>query len=190
MSQNKYYNEAENDFFVKNRVIFLCGEITAQTAYEVGFKIQYLDYLDDKKPITLQINSPGGEVTAGLAIIDTIRHAKCPVRTVVCGLAASMAAVIAACGTKGMRYVTPNSEEMIHQPLGGMPMSQATDFEIHNRHIQLTKQRLIAILARACGRTVEEIGRDTERDCYLNAEEAVAYGLVDEIIASRKEDMA
>ena len=114
MSQNKYYNEAENDFFVKNRVIFLCGEITAQTAYEVGFKIQYLDYLDDKKPITLQINSPGGEVTAGLAIIDTIRHAKCPVRTVVCGLAASMAAVIAACGTKGMRYVTPNSEEMIH----------------------------------------------------------------------------
>jgi ATP-dependent Clp protease protease subunit len=79
---------------------------------------------------------------------------------------------------------------MIHQPLGGMPMSQATDFEIHNRHIQLTKQRLIAILARACGRTVEEIGRDTERDCYLNVEEAVAYGLVDEIIASRKEDMA
>ena len=156
----------------------------------MGFKIQYLDYLDDKKPITLQINSPGGEVTAGLAIIDTIRHAKCPVRTVVCGLAASMAAVIAACGTKGMRYITPNSEEMIHQPLGGMPMSQATDFEIHNRHIQLTKQRLIAILARACGRTVDEIGRDTERDCYLNAEEAVEYGLVDEIIASRKEDMA
>lgn len=190
MNQSKYYNEAENDFFVKNRVIFLCGEITAQTAHEVGIKIQYLDYLDDKKPITLQINSPGGEVTAGLAIIDTMLHAKCPIRTVVCGLAASVAAVIAACGTKGMRCMTPNSEEMIHQPLGGMPLSQATDFEIHNRHIQRTRQRLNAILARACGKTVEEISRDTERDCYLNAEEAMAYGLVDEIIASRKEDPA
>lgn len=180
------YNIREDDFFVKTRTIFLYGEINAATAYDVGARIKFLDYIDSEKPITLEINSPGGEVSSGLAIIDTIQCVSCPVKTVVCGLAASMAALIAASGEKGMRYALPHSTIMIHQPLGGLGMSQVSDIEIYAKNIVNTKKMLNRILADTCGRSSKEVEQDTDRDHYMNAQEAKEYGLIDEIVVAKK----
>ena len=174
------------EFFRKTRTIFLYGRITMETAYQVGNCLKYLDYVDPSAPITLEINSPGGEVSSGLAIIDTVRCIQAPVRAVVCGIAASMAALIAACCTKGMRYMLPHSTIMIHQPLGGMGMSQASDIEIYAQNISRTKRLLNTLLAEACEKTVEEIAVDTDRDHYLTAEEALEYGIIDNIVTSKK----
>ena len=174
------------EFFRKTRTIFLYGRITMETAYQVGNCLKYLDYVDPSVPITLEINSPGGEVSSGLAIIDTVRCIQAPVRAVVCGIAASMAALIAACCTKGMRYMLPHSTIMIHQPLGGMGMSQASDIEIYAQNISRTKRLLNTLLAEACEKTVEEIAVDTDRDHYLTAEEALEYGIIDNIVTSKK----
>lgn len=180
------YNMDNGEFFRKTRTVFLYGPITMETAYEVGNCLKYLDYLDPTAPITLEINSPGGEVASGLAIIDTIRCIQAPVRSVVCGTAASMAAMIVACCTKGMRSMLPHSTIMIHQPLGGMGMSQASDIEIYARNISQTKQLLNSLLAEACGKTLEEVAVDTDRDYYMNAQEALNYGIIDTVVASKK----
>lgn len=181
------YSADEGSFFTKTRTIFLYGEINSKTAYDVGCRLKYLDYLDSSKLITLEVNSPGGEVSSSLAIIDTINCIKADVKVVVCGMAASMAALIAASGTKGMRYALPHSTIMIHQPLGGFGISQASDIEIYTKNIMSTKKTLNAILAKACGKTIHAVENDTDRDYYMTAEQAKEYGIIDEIIKSQKE---
>lgn len=180
------YNADNGEFFKKVRTVFLYGQINAEMAYTVGNCLKYLDYIDSESPITLEINSPGGEVSSGLAIIDTIRYIKAPVRAVVCGMAASMAALIAACCTKGMRSALPHSTIMIHQPLGGVEMSQASDIEIYARNIVRTKATLNTLLAESCGKPIEEVARDSDRDHYMTAAEAVDYGLIDEVVITQK----
>ena len=177
------------DFLAKTRTVFLYGGIDTAMAFEVGFKLKLLDYLDSKEPITLEINSPGGEIAAGLAIIDTMNFVKSPVRTVVCGMAASMAAVIAASGEKGMRLATENSKIMIHQPLASLGYSQASDVAIFSENILKTKQQLNRILAIACKKTVAEIEKDTDRDYHMTAQEAIAYGIIDNIVNNQKGDV-
>ena len=186
MSKFDMYNIDQGNFFTKTRTVFLYGEINASVAYEVGWQLKYLDYIDSAKPITIEINSPGGEVTSGLAIIDTINCIESPVKIVVCGMAASMAALIAASGTKGMRYALPHSTIMIHQPLGGVGMSQASDIEIYAKNILHTRRILNEILAASCGKSVRDVEVDTDRDYYMSAEEAKAYGLIDEVVAPKK----
>lgn len=180
------YNADSGEFFRKTRTVVLCGPIDAEVAYNVCNCLKYLDYIDSETPIKLEINSPGGEVSSGLAIIDTIQCIEAPVRAVVSGLAASMAALIAACCTKGMRSALPHSTVMIHQPLGGLGMSQASDIQIYANNILRTKNTLNELLAEACGKTVEEVAADSDRDYYMTAEEAVAYGLLDSIVVSKK----
>ena len=175
------YNADNGEFFKKARTVFLYGQINGEMAYTVGNCLKYLDYIDSESPITLEINSPGGEVSSGLAIIDTIRYSKAPVRAVVCGMAASMAALIAACCTKGMRSALPHSTIMIHQPLGGA-QGQASDVLIEAKHMQRLKDRLNKIMAKNTGHTVEEVERDTDRNNWMFAEEAMEYGLIDHII--------
>ena len=186
MSKFDIYTANQGDFFVKTRTVFLYGEINASTAYDVGCRLKYLDYIDSTKPITIEINSPGGEVSSGLAIVDTMNCIESPVKIVVCGMAASMAALIAASGTKGMRYALPHSTIMIHQPLGGLGISQASDIEIYAKNILQTKKLLNEILATACNKPLKEVEVDTDRDYYMNAEEAKEYGLIDEIVAPKK----
>ncbi len=176
----------KDDFFVKTRTIFLYGQIDAVTAYDVGCRLKYLDYIDPESPITIEINSPGGEVSSGLAIIDTMHYISAPVKVVVCGMAASMAALILASGSKGLRCALPHSTVMIHQPLGGFGISQASDIDIYAKNIVKTKRILNGILAEATGKRLEEIENDTDRDYYMNANEALAYGIIDQIIAVRK----
>ena len=183
---SRFYDTMGNDMFLKMRTIFLYGEINAQIAYDIGYRLRYLDYFDSNEDITLEINSPGGEVTSGLAIVDTMNCIKSPVRTVVCGMAASMGAVIAASGTKGKRLALPHSKIMIHQPLGGLGLSQASDIQIYAKNILETKNELNMLLATACGKSVEEIVRDTDRDYYMNSNEALEYGLIDGIIQPKK----
>lgn len=172
---NDIYGNNTTEFMKNTRIVFLYGEINMETAYQIGLSLKYLDYLDNTKPITLEVNS-------GLAIIDTIKYIKAPVKVVVCGMAASMAALIVACCEKGMRYALPHSTIMIHQPLGGMNLSQATDIDIYAKNIIKTKAVLNDLLAKACNKKVEEIEKDTDRDYYLNASEAVEYGIIDHII--------
>lgn len=186
MSKFDIYGANQGDFFTKTRTVFLYGEINAAVAYDVGCRLKYLDYIDSAEPITVEINSPGGEVSSGLAIIDTMNCIESPVKTVVCGMAASMAALIAASGTKGMRYALPHSTIMIHQPLGGFGISQASDIEIYTKNILQTKKTLNKILAEACNKELREIELDTDRDYYLSAEEAKKYGLIDGIITPKK----
>lgn len=186
MSRFDIYSASEGDFFVKTRTVFLYGEINAAVAYDVGCRLKYLDYIDSTAPITIEINSPGGEVSSGLAIVDTMNCIESPVKIVVCGMAASMAALIAASGTKGMRYALPHSTIMIHQPLGGLGISQASDIEIYAKNILQTKKTLNGILAAACNKELKEVEIDTDRDYYMNAEEAKKYGLIDEIIVPKK----
>ena len=170
---------------LEDRIIFLTGAIDDATANLVVGQLLYLETKDPTKDICLYINSPGGSVTAGMAIFDTMNYIKCDVSTICVGMAASMGAFLLAAGTKGKRICLPNSEVMIHQPLGGA-QGQASDIKIVADHILKTKAKLNKFLSEATGKPVEVIERDTDRDNYMSAEEAKAYGLVDEVFYSRK----
>ena len=169
---------------LKERIIFLADEVNDQTASLVVAQLLFLESEDPNKDIQLYINSPGGSVTAGMAIYDTMNYIKCDVSTICIGMAASMGAFLLSGGTKGKRYALPNAEIMIHQPSGGS-QGQATDMKIVAEHILKTKEKLNEILAANTGQTVEKIAEDTERDNFMSAEEAKAYGLIDEIVESR-----
>ncbi len=169
---------------LEDRVIFLTGEINDAVADAVVAQLIFLESKDPNKDICLYINSPGGSVTAGMAIYDTMNYIKCDVSTICIGLAASMGAFLLSSGTKGKRYALPNSEIMIHQPLGGA-QGQASDIKIHADHIIKTKQRLNTILAQNSGKPFEQVEKDTDRDNYLSALDAKEYGLIDEVIVKR-----
>ena len=168
---------------MSKRTIYLNGEINDEAALSI---ITQLHYLEDnsQEPITLVINSPGGSVSAGLAIYDVMQALSCPVTTAAIGLAASMAALVLAAGTKGRRYASPNSRVMIHQPLGGA-QGQASDIEITAREIRKTKQELYEIIAAHSGAPIEKIEKDADRDYWLSAREAKEYGLIDEVLTKR-----
>ncbi len=165
---------------LQNRIIFLSGEINNITSNIIISELLYLDSISNDE-ICLYINSPGGEVNSGLAIIDTINYIKSDVRTVCVGLAASMSAIILASGKKGKRCALPNSEVMIHQPIGGVE-GQATEIKIVAEHIIKTKERINRLLSRLTNKKYEEIANDTERDYYLSSQDAKKYGLIDMII--------
>lgn len=166
---------------LKERIIMLTDEVNDTTASLVVSQLLFLESEDPKKDIYLYINSPGGSISAGLAIYDTMQYIKCDVSTICIGMAASMGAFLLAGGTKGKRFALPNAEVMIHQPLGGSK-GQATEIEIAAKHILRTKERLTRIIAENCGRTYEECLADMERDNWKTAEEALEYGLIDKII--------
>ena len=166
---------------LNDRIIFLSDEVNDATASLVVAQLLYLEAQDPDKDISFYINSPGGSVTAGMAIYDTMNFIKCDVSTVCIGMAASMGAFLLSAGTKGKRYALPNSEIMIHQPLGGAK-GQATDIKIQAELILRTRDRLNKILAQNTGKSVEQIAHDTERDNYMTADEALAYGLIDKVI--------
>ena len=169
---------------LKDRIIFLGEEVTDVSANIVIAQMLFLEAEDPSKDIHLYINSPGGSVSAGFAIYDTMQYIKCDVSTICMGMAASMGAFLLAAGAKGKRYTLPNSTIMIHQPSGGA-QGQATDIMIHADYIVKTKQRLNQILAEKTGQPLEVIARDTERDNFMSAMEAKEYGLVDEVIEQR-----
>ena len=169
---------------LKDRIIFLGDEVNDATASLVIAQLLFLESEDPSKDISLYINSPGGSVTAGMGIYDTMRYIKCDVSTICCGMAASMGAFLLAGGAKGKRYALPNSEIMIHQPLGGT-QGQATEIKIAADHILKTRERINRILAENMGKPIEFVERETERDNFLTAEEAVEYGLADKIIYKR-----
>ena len=169
---------------LNDRIIFLSDEVNDATASLVVAQLLYLEAQDNTKDISLYINSPGGSVTAGIAIFDTMNFIKCDVSSICVGMAASMGAFLLAAGAKGKRYALPNSEIMIHQPLGGM-QGQASDMKIHADHIIKTRERLNIILSERTGKSIEEITRDTERDNFLSAAEAAEYGLIDKVIDKR-----
>ena len=169
---------------LEDRIIFLSGEINDAMANTIVAQLIYLEAKDMNKDISLYINSPGGSVTAGLAIYDTMQYIRCDVCTICIGLAASMGAFILSSGAKGKRFALPNSEVMIHQPLGGA-QGQASDIKIQAEHILKIKEKMTRILAENTGRTCEEIERDTDRDNYLSAEGARAYGLIDKVYYKR-----
>ncbi|MBO4324680.1 MAG: ATP-dependent Clp endopeptidase proteolytic subunit ClpP [Lachnospiraceae bacterium] len=169
---------------LKDRIIFLGEEVNEVTASLVVAQLLFLESEDPTKDICLYINSPGGSVTAGMAIYDTMRYIKCDVCTICVGMAASMGAFLLAGGTKGKRMALPNSEIMIHQPLGGA-QGQATEIEIAAKHILQTKEKLNRMLAENCGKDYETVAADTDRDNWMTAEDAVAYGLIDKVITSR-----
>ena len=166
---------------LKERIIFLGEEVNDTSASIIVAQLLFLEAEDPSKDIHLYINSPGGSVSAGFAIYDTMKYIKCDVSTICIGMAASMGAFLLAGGTKGKRFALPNSEIMIHQPSGGA-RGQATEIKIVAENILKTKKKLNEILAANTGRSIEEIERDTERDNYMSAEEAKAYGLIDEIL--------
>ncbi len=169
---------------LKDRIIFLGEEVNEVTASLVVAQLLFLEAEDPDKDIHLYINSPGGSVTAGMAIYDTMQYIKCDVSTICIGMAASMGAFLLAGGAKGKRMALPNAEIMIHQPLGGA-QGQATEIEIAARHILKTKEKLNRILAENCGKDIEEVSADTERDNWKTAEEAVAYGLIDSVVTKK-----
>lgn len=169
---------------LEDRIVFITGEITDETANIVVAQLIYLEAKNPDKDICLYINSPGGSVSAGLAILDTMRYIKCDVSTICVGIAASMGAVLLSSGTKGKRFVLPNSEVMIHQPLGGA-QGQATEIRIAAEHILQTKDKINQILSDNSGQPIEVIAQDTERDNWLTAKQAVQYGLVDKIFEKR-----
>ena len=166
---------------LKDRIIFLGEEVNDTTASLVVAQLLFLDAEDPDKDINLYINSPGGVITAGMAIYDTMQYIHADVSTICLGMAASMAAFLLSSGEKGKRFILPNAEVMIHQPSGGA-RGQATEIRIHAENILKTKRKLNEILAANTGKSVEEIERDTERDNFMSAEEAKAYGLIDEVI--------
>lgn len=169
---------------LEDRIIFLGEEVNDATASVVVAQLLFLEAQDPEKDIHLYINSPGGSITAGMAIFDTMNYIKCDVSTICLGMAASMGAFLLAGGAKGKRYALPNAEVMIHQPSGGAK-GQATDIKIVAENILKTKKKLNEILAANTGKPLEVIEQDTERDNYMTAEEAKAYGLIDNIITSR-----
>ncbi len=183
-------NRGERSFdiysrLLKDRIIFLDGEVNDASASIVVAELLFLEGEDPDKDISLYINSPGGSVTAGMAIFDTMQYIKCDVSTICVGMAASMGAFLLTAGAKGKRYALPNSEIMIHQPLGGM-QGQASDMQIHAEHIVATKEKLNRILSERTGQPYEKIVADTDRDNFLSAAAAKEYGLIDEVIEKRK----
>jgi len=169
---------------LNDRIVFLADEINDYTASLVVAQLLFLEQQDADKDISLYINSPGGSVTAGLAIFDTMNYIKCDVSTICVGMAASMGAFLLAAGAKGKRFALPNSEILIHQPLGGT-RGQASDIKIHADHIIRTRDKLNKILAKNTGKPIEIIERDTDRDYFMTAEEALEYGIIDKVIEKR-----
>lgn len=174
---------------LKDRIIFLGEQVDATTASLVIAQLLFLESEDPEKEICLYINSPGGSITDGMGIVDTMNYIKCPVSTICVGMAASMGAVLLASGEKGRRFATPNAEILIHQPLiggqGGGLSGQATEIKIHADHMVKTREKLNKLLSDRTGQTIETIERDTERDNYMTAEEALKYGLIDGIMDKR-----
>ena len=182
-------NRGERSFdiysrLLEDRIVFLCDEVNDTTASLVVAQLLFLEAKDPDKDINLYINSPGGSVSAGLAIYDTMNFIKCDVSTTCIGMAASMGAFLLSSGAKGERYALPNSEIMIHQPLGGA-QGQASDIKIHADHILRTRDKLNRILAQNTGKPLETIERDTERDNFMSADFACEYGLIDKVIDKR-----
>lgn len=173
---------------LKDRIIFLGESVNQTTASLVIAQLLFLESEDPDKEIFLYINSPGGSITDGMGIVDTMNYIKCPISTICVGMAASMGAVLLACGEKGKRYATPNSEILIHQPLiaGGGLSGQTTEIKIHADHMVKTREKLNKLLSEKTGQPIEIINRDTERDTYMTAEEALKYGLIDGIMDTRK----
>ncbi len=171
---------------LRDRIVFLTGEVNDQSASSVIGQLLFLESENPDKDIYLYINSPGGSVTAGMGIFDTMRFIRPQVNTICVGLAASMGALLLSSGQKGKRFALPHSRVMIHQPLGGM-QGQATELEIVAREILRTKAELNRILSENTGKPIEEVARDTERDYWLTAEEALKYGLIDRIFTTREE---
>ena len=169
---------------LKDRIIFIGEEINEHVASTVVAQLLFLEAEDPDKDICIYINSPGGSVSAGMAIYDTMKYIRPEISTIAIGMAASMGAFLLSAGTKGKRYALPNAEIMIHQPLGGA-QGQAEDIRIHAEHILSIRSKLNSILAENTGRPLEEVARDTDRDNYMSAEEAVEYGLIDRVITSR-----
>lgn len=169
---------------LNDRIVVLSDEVNDATASLVVAQLLYLEGQDSEKDISLYINSPGGSVTAGLAIYDTMQYIRCDVSTICMGMAASMGAFLLSSGAKGKRFALPNSEIMIHQPSGGA-QGQATEIDIVAKHILRTREKLNRILAENTGKPIEQIARDTERDNFLSAQEALDYGLVDKIFYKR-----
>ncbi len=169
---------------LNDRIVMLCDQVNDTTASLVVAQMLFLEAQDPDKDISFYINSPGGSVSAGMAIFDTMQYIKCDVSTICMGMAASMGAFLLAAGTKGKRFALPNSEIMIHQPLGAAE-GQASDILIHARHIERTRENINKILSERTGRPLEEICRDTERDNFMSAQEALDYGLIDKVITNR-----
>ena len=171
---------------LKDRIIFLSEDVNSASASLVVAQLLFLESEDPDKEISLYINSPGGSITDGMAIVDTINYIKCPVSTICVGMAASMGAVLLASGAKGKRFATPNAEILIHQPLisGGLS-GQATEIKIHADHMVKTREKLNKLLSERTGQNLETIERDTERDNYMTAQEALEYGLIDGILDKR-----
>ena len=173
---------------LKDRIIFLAEDVNPTSASLVVAQMLFLESEDPDREISLYINSPGGPITDGMAIVDTMNYIKCPVTTICVGMAASMGAVLLTSGTKGKRFATPNAEILIHQPLigGGGISGQTTEIKIHADHMVKTREKLNKLLSDRTGQSLEVIERDTERDNYMTAEEALKYGLIDGILDSRK----
>ena len=171
----------------KDRIIFLSEDVNHVTASLIIAQMLFLESEDPDKEISFYINSPGGSITDGMAIVDTMNYIKCPVSTICVGLAASMGSVLLTCGAKGKRFATPNSEILIHQPLisGGLA-GQTTEIKIHADHMVKTREKLNKLLSEKTGQSLEQIEKDTERDHYMTAQEALEYGLIDEIIDVRR----
>ena len=174
---------------LKDRIVLLGSEVNDAVASLICAQLLFLESQDPEKEIYLYINSPGGSVTAGMAIYDTLNYIPPPIATVCMGRAASMGAFLLSAGQKGMRYALPNSQVMIHQPLGGF-QGQATDIDIHAREILRMRETLNGLLAKHTGQPIEKIAQDTERDNFMTAEMAQAYGLVDKVLASRRDLLA
>lgn len=182
--EKTYQGERSYDIYsrlLKDRIVFLGTGINDQVANAVIAQMLFLSNENPSKDITLYIHSPGGHVTAGLAIYDTMQYVKCDVSTVCIGMAASMGAILLCGGTKGKRFALPNAEVMIHQPLGGVE-GQATDISIHATHILKTKSRLNEIIVKHSGQKMAKVERDTDRDYFMSADEAKEYGIIDEVI--------
>lgn len=170
---------------LNDRIIFLADEVNDVTASLVVAQMLYLEAQDPDKDIYFYINSPGGSISAGMAIYDTMNYIKCDVSTICIGMAASMGAFLLSSGAKGKRYALPNAEIMIHQPLGGM-QGQASDIKIHADHILRIREKLNKLLAEQTGKPLETIERDTERDNFMSADEAAEYGLIDKVITKKE----
>ncbi|MBQ7874243.1 MAG: ATP-dependent Clp endopeptidase proteolytic subunit ClpP [Oscillospiraceae bacterium] len=170
---------------LNDRIIMLCDEVNDTTASLVGAQLLYLEGQDPDKDISLYINSPGGSISAGMAIYDTMNYIKCDVSTICVGMAASMGAFLLSSGAKGKRFALPNSEIMIHQPLGGM-QGQASDIKIHADHIIAIRERLNRILSEQTGQPIDVITRDTDRDNFMTAKQAMEYGLIDNVLDHRE----
>ena len=186
--EKSQYGERAYDIYsrlLKERIIFLGGPIDDQVANSVIAQLLFLDHEDTKKDIQIYLNTPGGSVSAGLAIYDTMQHVKSPVSTICVGMAASMGSALLSAGAKGKRFILPNAEVMLHQIMGGVE-GQASDIEISAKHILKLKDRLNHILAKHTSQKLDKIEKDTDRDYWMTAEEAKQYGLVDEIIKTKK----